>query len=144
MQLQEDFSTDLKRLNQELGADFAIISRIIDDDYEVIAVESELTNVQQGAHFVTQNTYCNEVIDTADMVTYEHVARIKAMVLHPIYTAMQLEAYIGEPIRYKNAIVGTLNFSGFDPKRDGFSEQEMADVKALARRIEAAIVPESL
>ena len=66
------------------------------------------------------------------------------MVLHPIYTAMQLEAYIGEPIRAKGDIVGTLNFSGFDPKKPPFNEKDIRLVKALAKEIEAAIDPDSI
>jgi GAF domain-containing protein len=144
MKLTKDFDQELRTINQMLGADFAIISHIRSNNYDVIAVASELEHVNIGDRFITENTYCNEVIDTRNTVTYEHVARIKAMILHPIYTAMQLEAYIGEPLWLNGEIVGTLNFSGFMPKDQGFSDSEIAAVKSLARQIEEAIDPASV
>ena len=144
MKLTRDFSEDLEAVRTALGCDFAIISHIKKNDYEVAAVNSELTNVQLGAHFQIQDTYCNAVIKTRNTVTYDKVGSIKAMILHPIYTAMQLEAYIGEPIRAKGDIIGTLNFSGFKPKKPPFNDKDVRLVKALAKEIEAAIDPDSI
>lgn len=144
MKLTREFDKELQTINHMLGADFGIISYIRNSNYDVISVVSDLEHVKTGDRFVTENTYCNEVIDTKNTVTYEHVARIKAMILHPIYTAMQLEAYIGEPLWVNGEIVGTLNFSGFMPKETGFSDNEIAAVKSLARQIEQAIDPTSV
>lgn len=144
MQLTKDFTEELNKINQLLGSDFAIISRVKGDDYEVAYVASELTTVNQGDHFETKNTYCNEVINSNETVTYDQVGIIQAMVLHPIYTAMQLEAYIGVPLRHNGDVIGTLNFSGFLPKSNGFSEQEIAKVHKLAGDIERSIDAQSL
>ena len=144
MKLNKDFTPELNEINTMLGSDFAIISRIKDNDYEVAYVASELPTVKQGDHFETKNTYCNEVVNTNDVVTYDQVGKIRAMVLHPIYTAMQLEAYIGVPLRYEGNVIGTLNFSGFMPKSTGFSEEEVSKVHALAAQIEGSIDQASL
>jgi transcriptional regulator with GAF, ATPase, and Fis domain len=140
MKLTRDFSLELTQLNKALGTDFAIISHIKDKDYFVLQVASELKMINIGDQYETVNTYCNEVMETRHIVTYDKVGAIRAMTLHPIYTAMQLEAYVGEPLFFQNSIVGTLNFSGFDPKSPGFCEEDIAQVKALAREIEANII----
>jgi len=89
---------------------------LLTNDYEVLAVESKLDFINPGDHFEIQNTYCNQVLETNDTVMYAQVGSIKAMVRHAVYTAMQLESYIGEPLRKDGRIIGTLNFSGYERK----------------------------
>jgi hypothetical protein len=139
MKLTRSFQKELAEFNEKLGSDFAIISHILHNKYTVVDVASELETIKIGDEFETQNTYCREVVDGDEVVTYNQVGSIKAMVLHPIYTAMQLEAYIGEPLHSNGNIVGTLNFSGFSPKSPLFTDEEIAEVKALARSIEESM-----
>jgi GAF domain-containing protein len=139
MKLTSDFSGQLKELNRELRTDYAIISHIVNQDYEVLTIESQFDVISPGDHFEIQNTYCNQVLDTNDTVMYAQVGIIKGMVRHPVYTAMQLEAYIGEPLRKDGRVVGTLNFSGYERKNPNFIQDEINKVKALARSIETAL-----
>lgn len=139
MQLTRDFTDDIQGLKQRLGSDTAIISHVSGKDYKVLAVVSQVSSVRPGGVYELGNTYCREVIDRQDTVIYNQVGTIEAMLLHPVYTALQLEAYIGEPLRQDGAIIGTLNFSAFLPKRPPFSAADIEDVKALARRVEAAL-----
>lgn len=139
MKLITDFSIQLGELNSLLGTDFGIISLIVNRDYEILAVESKLDFIKAGDHFEIQNTYCNQVLETNDTVMYAQVGTIKSMVRHPIYTAMQLEVYIGEPLRKDGLIIGTLNFSGYKPKNPNFTKKEVSKVKVLARSIESAL-----
>jgi GAF domain-containing protein len=136
---QLELERDLTLLNERLASDFAIISRIKGGDYEVVAVISNFDSVKKGDHFVTQDTYCSEVVNSDSPVTYSCVGSIQHMILHPIYTAMQLEAYLGVPLHYKGKIVGTLNFSGFSPKIPEFSEEDITDVLKLADVIEGTM-----
>jgi len=139
MKLTSDYSIQLRELNSTLGTYFAIISIINNQDYEVLAVESKLDFISPGDHFEIENTYCNQVLKTNDTVTYAQVGLIKAMVRHPIYTAMQLEAYIGEQLRKDGRIIGTLNFSGYERKKPDYTNEEISKVKALANNIETAL-----
>lgn len=139
MKLKQSFTDQMSELNKQLGSDFAIISHIKGNTYTVIEVASELETIQAGAEFVTEDTYCNEVINQDHMVSYNKVGTVQAMVHHPIYTAMQLEAYIGEPLHQNGFVIGTLNFSGFDPKEPAFSVDDIMAVKKLARLIEENI-----
>lgn len=139
MKLKRTFTAEMSELNQRFGSDFAIISHIEHNRYTVVEVASKLDIIAQGAEFKTEETYCNEVVNRNDLVTYNEVGSISAMVLHPIYTAMQLEAYIGEPLHSNGQVIGTLNFSGFAAKEPKFTEEEIQQVKNLAREIEQNI-----
>lgn len=136
MKLTNDFSSHLRELNKLLGTDYAIISNIDNQDYEVLAIESKFDFINPGDHLEIQNTYCNQVLETNNTVTYAQVSSIKGMVRHPVYTSMQLEAYIGEPLRKDGRVIGTLNFSGYERKNPDFTKDEINKVKALARTIE--------
>ena len=137
--LTRQFEAELAELNRLLGTDFAIVSKISGWDYEVLAVVSNMDAVKKGDHFVTKDTYCNEVIEKGEAVTYDHVGTVQSMVYHPIYTAMQLESYLGVPLKLAGEIVGTLNFSGFSPKSPGFTAMDVEAAKSLAAMIEKSI-----
>jgi GAF domain-containing protein len=140
VQITQDFSSIMIEMNQRFGTDIGIISEISGQDYVVLQTVSEMNVLKPGDRFVTKDTYCNEVVGQAETVAYDEVGKIKSMVLHPVYTAMQLEAYIGTPIKVNGNILGTLNFSGFSPKEPSFNQEDRLLVEDLARQIEQAIV----
>ncbi len=140
MKLSEDFHSELLQIRNELHADFAIIAQIIDTEYTVIDIASDFDVISQGQQFVTEDTFCNDVFNTGKMVRYAHVGSVHELTLHPVYEAMQLEAYLGIPLFHEDKVVGTLNFSFYDPRQPDFTDEEIAKSQALADRIEQAIV----
>ncbi|MEJ2045121.1 MAG: GAF domain-containing protein [Reinekea sp.] len=140
MQLNKGFQDVLADINDRLGTDIAIISRVEGNDYMVVQVASTLGTIQPKDRFITCDTYCYEVIKHRETVAHNEVGKIRPMVLHPVYTAMQLEAYIGTPLIVAHQLFGTLNFSGFEVKTPGFGKAEFELVEALAADIEKSIV----
>ena len=140
MQINHDFRAQLHDLRLELNAAFAIISDIVGSRYTIIQLDSEFDVMSEQDVFVTEDTYCNDVVNTVATITHNHVAQIEAMLLHPVYTALQLEAYIGTPLMHHGKVVGTLNFSSYDPQTPAYSQAQIGKVEALAREIEKAIV----
>lgn len=96
--LTRQFDAELAELNRLFGTDFAIVSKINGWDYEVLAVVSNMDAVKKGDHFVTKDTYCSEVSEKGEAVTYNHVGTVQSMVYHPIYTAMRLQIYLPDGI----------------------------------------------
>lgn len=139
MKLSEDFHEDLKQIRNELHADFVIISHIDGTDYTVMDIASDFDVITQGQHFDTEDTFCNDVVSTGKLVRYAHVGSVHELTLHPVYTAMQLEAYLGLPLFYKEKVVGTLNFSYYDPRQPDFTEEDIQKAQELAHKIEEAI-----
>lgn len=92
-----------------------------------------------GDSFPLKDTYCAAVCETDDVITYTNVGKIQEMQLHPVYVLLQLESYIGVPIRCKGETCGTLNFSSTDIREQAFTEQEIKQVTELARIIEGLL-----
>ena len=143
MELARDFSQQLSELNQLFQTDFAIISHIDQSDYMVLQVASELDSINVGQKFVTKDTYCNIVVDSGDTVIFNQVGYVEAMKLHPVYTTFQLESYIGHPLHHNGVVVGTLNFSGFEPKDPPFNETDKERLIKLAKEIELELIMNS-
>ena len=136
--LAECFDDQLESLRCSLRADFAIVSSICGNVYTLLAVTSELKlpSLSVGRDFSCRDGYCNEVVRSQQMLIHTHLNQITHRVLHPIFTVMQPEAYIGEPLWIRGNVVGTLNFSGFSARPGGYCDQAIAQVKRLARAIE--------
>jgi GAF domain-containing protein len=139
MQLTRDFNQELDTLRCQYEADFGIVSHISGDEYTILALatDSDLFNV--GDRFETADTYCREVISSNAVIDHPCVGDIHAMRLHPIYTALQLEAYLGLPLRVQGGVVGTLNFTAFEPRVNPLSQPEIQAAKILAAEIEQSL-----
>jgi hypothetical protein len=124
-----------------LGMSTGIVSQINNKQYVIQAVYSTLGDVfTPGISFELQNTYCDAVVRAHKPVTYIHVGSIPSMVLHPVYTSVQLESYIGVPLENAdNDIVGTLNFSSHDIRPFNFDNEEIAMVEKMAAKINQQI-----
>lgn len=117
-----------------------IVSRIQDQRYIIRAVYSQLGDIfSPGMDFELKNTYCDAVARSHKTVTYIHVGRIPSMVLHPVYTAVQLESYIGTPLYGSGGkITGTVNFSSHEVRQWEFDEQEIQTIERMAQKIASA------
>ena len=86
--------------------------------------------------FELKNTYCDAVARKQNTVTYIHVGSIPSMLLHPVYTAVQLESYIGTPLfDNRGQVIGTVNFSSHDVRQWEFDEQEVHTIESMAKKI---------
>ena len=139
MKLSKDFHTELLQIRQELHADFVIISQIVNTKYTVLDIASDFEVITKGQIFTTEDTFCNDVVNTGKLVRYAHVGSVHRLTLHPVYTAMQLEAYLGLPLFHENKVAGTLNFSYYDPRQPDFTDLEIEKALEFAHRVEASI-----
>ena len=60
----------------KLGVHVGIISRIVNDQYYVYAVESDYADISTGDIFALENTYCRDVITHNKTMTFDDVAEI--------------------------------------------------------------------
>ncbi|AWB66410.1 hypothetical protein C2869_08200 [Saccharobesus litoralis] len=127
----------ISTLRQTLNMETAIVSKIElkAGRYTIQAVESVMNVFKPNDEFALQDTYCAAVMDCEDTITYTNVGKIEKMQLHPVYTLLQLESYIGTPIKKDGQAYGTLNFSSTDIRQQPFSEIELNQVKIAANQI---------
>ncbi|WP_243410223.1 PAS domain S-box protein [Pokkaliibacter plantistimulans] len=120
-----------------LGSDYfqlpyAIISRIVEDDYEVLLQYSPPDTLQDHQHFSLGITYCQLVTERGGTIAIHHM-RDSVHARHPCYTHFKLETYIGTPIMVDGGIYGTLNFSSPEPRQEPFDEAELEFLRLFAR-----------
>lgn len=127
----------LFEVRQELNMATAIASFIEQDNYTIVAVNSEMEGVFKAKQvFPLLDTFCRAVYETHECITYDHIATIDGMLQHPVYQTIKLESYIAAPIFDNKAqVVGTINFTSLLPHKPSFTDREKALVEQLAKQV---------
>jgi len=131
----DDLRSILAEGNKALDLHVGIISQIKNNQYSVIALDSAYEQIEEGAEFDLNDTYCKEVYDQRVTKTFKDVAEIKEMQKHPVYLALQLRAYIGTPIMVNNKVWGTLNYSSIKPRNAPFFPSEYQFIENQAKKV---------
>ncbi len=142
--LSQEDQQSLLRQSLELGCDFlglpiGIVSRIKDDDYEVLVQNSPEGVLVDGQHFALGQTYCQLTLESDDVLAIASM-RDSAYASHPCYQAFGLESYVGVAITIDGQPFGTLNFSSPEPRPSGaFNEADVDFVRLLGRWVAATL-----
>lgn len=127
-QIKRILRLGLTRFNLEIG----ILSNIQDNKYTVVhQVSPETIPLSDGVEFPLGDTYCSVTMKADGPVGFESV-RNSSISEHPAYRAFGLEAYIGIPVRVKNSVYGTLNFSSPNPQLRAYSDVDIEALKLIA------------
>ncbi|MGP9799486.1 ATP-binding protein [Rheinheimera sp. NSM] len=116
----------------------AILSRIKNEDYQVLVHSAPAGLLQDEAHFTLGQTYCSLTLAADDvfavnrMSTSNHAA-------HPCFRAFALESYIGSAVQVDGRPFGTVSFSSAIARIQPFSQLERDFVSLLARWIGSTI-----
>ncbi|MDJ0674465.1 MAG: response regulator [Calothrix sp. MO_167.B42] len=104
---------------ERFGLDVGILSQIIGNSYEVVAVElTEDTTIEiaPGDVFDLSQTYCQETIQVNKPICIFQASSNNKWQNHPCYINTQLETYLGTTVIVGSTIYGTLNFSSQSAK----------------------------
>ncbi len=137
---QELFKDYLQTGCQIFKLETGIISKVIDSNYIIDSVRSDIEFLKPQLEFPLADTYCREVVKTARTITYTNVGKIPTMKGHPVYQNLKLESYIGTPILINGNVYGTLNFSSTKIRERDFSIQEKEIIELMAESISKYIV----
>jgi GAF domain-containing protein len=118
------------RLDMPIG----IVSRVYNDLYQVVAINSASGPLVEGACFPIQATYCRDVIKSGKTLAITEIDGMPGMRRHPLYVKMPLEAYISAPIFHDGEPWGTVNFTSINI-RAPFSPEEIRLVEGYAAKI---------
>jgi len=141
------YSQELKALSgkllsegrQCLGLSLGIVSRIIDEDYEIVAVCSDTGVFVAGETFALKDTYCREVVTKKQTIALTEMEGSRGLQKHPLYGNLPLEAYISSPILVDDTVWGTINFSSMKLREKSFSSEEVALVEDAAQQLTTLI-----
>lgn len=135
--LDQWMETVLKIGIEHFNLETAIISRVSNRDYTVLKFVSKIGNiVSTGEVFELSNTYCEAVTRQHKTITYIEVGKIPEMRLHPVYQTLNLESYIGSPIKSDDgSVFGTISFSSHNARAMNFSKDEIEFIEIIAKRL---------
>jgi len=130
------FESKVKAL-LELGCEqfampIGILSRVDNEDYEIVEVVPSDGPIPKGSIFPLGYTYCVKTLQSAEPVSFECAAQ-SAWGTHPAYDQCKLEAYLGIRLEVEGAVYGTLNFVSAEPRSVPFTNTDKEILKLMAQ-----------
>lgn len=116
----------------------AIISKIEQQDYQVMVHSAPPGMLQDNSHFELGNTYCSLTLEKQDVFAV-HQMSSSSHASHPCFKAFALESYIGAAVLVDGKPYGTVSFSSATTRPYPFSQLEREFVNLLARWIGSTI-----
>ena len=137
--LQSLYNEILTEGNNLFSTTMGIVSHIINDEYEIVAVKSIGNVFVSGESFPLNQTYCRDVYSTGKTIALTELDGKPGLQCHPLYTNLPIEVYISTPILKHEIIWGTLNFSSIKIKSHPFSISDIKFIESSAKRISLAL-----
>lgn len=121
------------------GLETGMVSHTREESYTVLWSESNIKNLSKGSKFKLVDTYCNEILRTENVVSFDHVGILPEMKGHPFHINTKLESYIGAPIYVGGSLYGTLSFSSQKVRYLPFEEFDHEIILLMAKALGNAI-----
>ena len=121
--------------NRELSTSLAVLAKIENNNYELIAVRSSTGAFVSGENYRLGNTYCRQIIEQQKPIATTEISSGKPSLGHPLYRTLPFECYIGAPVYLNARTWGTLNFSSMAQRETPFSCEEVDLVNHLADKL---------
>lgn len=119
----------------ELSMTLAVLARIENNNYEIVAVQSNSGAYVPGEKYELGNSYSRETFEGQQIVAATNIEDATQTLRHPLYRSLPLESYLGAPITIKGEPWGCLDFSSMAQRDEEFSEQDLELIDALATEI---------
>ncbi|MEM7115506.1 MAG: ATP-binding protein [Chloroflexota bacterium] len=126
---------------QLLDLDTGILARVIDNQYEIIYVQSPMP-MESGTILELRDTYCEFLLETSPEAwpfSFTAFADANQSLEHPAYLRFKLEAYIGLPIIVRGNVYGTLNFSSTTVRERPFTPTQKEAIKLMGQWISSEL-----
>ncbi|GGA55637.1 GAF domain-containing protein [Okeania sp. KiyG1] len=123
-----------KYFNMEIG----ILSHIQGDRYEVIAAQLPSKATIKGAVFELKQVYCEETMQSKDVVCIES-ANTSKWKNHLCHTTFGLKSYMGIRVICNGEVYGTLSFSSLSSQSKPFSGVNQELLKLMSQWVSGEI-----
>lgn len=120
---------------RELSLTLGVLARIENDNYEIVAVQSNSGAYVPGEKYTLGNSYSREVFEQQQTIAVTNQENSPLKLHHPLYRSLPLECYIGVPIVLHDRPWGCLDFSSMAQRDGPFSKQEIELVESLAKEV---------
>jgi transcriptional regulator with GAF, ATPase, and Fis domain len=120
---------------RELSLTLGVLARIENNNYEIMAVQSNSGAYVPEENYVLGNSYSREVFERQETIAVTSMENSPLKLHHPLYRSLPLECYIGVPLLLHGNPWGCLDFSSMAQREDPFSTQEIGLIESLANEI---------
>lgn len=126
-QMERLLAAGTKRLDVEIG----LLAQVEGPDYFVRAACSPEDAIAVGTRFDLARTYCEATLKADGPLGFAN-AKGSRWHDHPCYADFKLEAYMGTPVRVRDQVWGTLNFSSPNAREREWTEEDVDAVQLMA------------
>lgn len=117
----------------EFSMEVAILSRVDNNRYSIVAAVTPENALQPGMTFNLANTCCRQTLAARHPVGRELVDAAEG-ITHPAYNKQRrLAAYIGTTVSVRGKFYGTLNFTSTHPYQGKFTEEDFRFLQLMAQ-----------
>ena len=115
-----------------------VLSRIEDDEVEVLAAHVPDDRVRCAMRLPLASTYTSRIVAQGETVA-EHDIDDPSFTTLPAHAEFGLRSFIGTPVRVRGEIYGTIQFSSRDARETPFTEAEIDFIRLIAQWLGLAI-----
>ena len=120
---------------RELSLTLGVLARIENNNYEIVAVQSNSGAYVPGEKYDLGNSYSREVFEGQKTIAVTSQENSPLRLHHPLYRSLPLECYIGVPLSVNGRPWGCMDFSSMAQREEAFSAQDIELVESLAREM---------
>lgn len=120
---------------RELSLTLGVLARIENNNYEIVAVQSNSGAYVPEEKYALGNSYSREVFEQQQTIAVTSKENSPLKLHHPLYRSLPLECYIGVPLLLNGDPWGCLDFSSMAQREEPFSTQEIELIESLAKEI---------
>ena len=117
---------------RELSLTLGVLARIENNNYEIVAVQSNSGAYVPEEKYALGNSYSREVYEQQETIAVTSEANSPLQLHHPLYHALPLECYIGVPLMLHGKPWGCIDFSSMAQRDEPFSVQNIELIESLA------------
>ena len=116
-----------------------VLARIENDNYEIVAVQSNSGAYVPGEKYSLGKSYSREVFEEQQAIAETSTENAPLTLHHPLYRSLPLECFIGAPIAVEGKTWGCVDFSSMAQRDGSFSAQDLELINSLAEKISELI-----
>ena len=120
---------------RELSLTLGVLARIENNNYEIVAVQSNSGAYVPEEKYALGNSYSREVFEQQQTIAVTSKENSPLKLHHPLYRSLPLECYIGVPLLLNGNPWGCLDFSSMAQREEPFSTREIELIESLAKEI---------
>lgn len=134
-QFKDRVDTLLSQGLAELSMTLAVLARVENNSYEIVAVQSNSGAYVPGEKYELGDSYSRDVFEHQRIVAETGIEDATQNLRHPLYRSLPLESYLGAPVTIHDQPWGCLDFSSMAQRDEGFSQQDLKLIEDLASEI---------